>query len=89
MSTSTPLNRCAPDSFPGHGDESRPGSCLDPAETFPDALHTLSMCELQVLHSRICRQLDHEFLSDMEGPHPCTADRLHELIQELDARDAA
>lgn len=89
MSTSTPLTPCAPGSFPEPGVESRSRSCMDPAEAFPDALHTLSMSELQVLHSRICRQLDHEFLSVFEGPHPSTADRLHELLAELDARDAA
>lgn len=69
--------------------QGRPCSCLGPDETFPAALAALSMGELQVLHSRICRQLDREYLTGPEGPHPCTTDRLQEVVHELDARDAA
>lgn len=47
------------------------------------------MGELQVLHSRICRQLDRDYLTGPDGPHPCTTDRLHDVLAELDARDAA
>ncbi|MFI7579389.1 hypothetical protein ACH9DO_08675 [Kocuria sp. M1N1S27] len=65
-----------------------PCSCLGPAEAFPAALGALSMDELQVLHSRICRQLDREYLEAPDGPHPCTADRLQEVLDELDVRDA-
>ena len=43
---------------------------------------------LQVLHSRITRQLDHDCLTDPVGPHPTTSDRQQELLTELDARDA-
>ncbi|MEX5235117.1 hypothetical protein [Kocuria arenosa] len=47
------------------------------------------MTELQVLHSRICRQLDREYLTEPHGPHPCTTDRLQDLCGELDARDGS
>ncbi|MGQ1795834.1 hypothetical protein ACT4S5_01645 [Kocuria oceani] len=65
-----------------------PCSCLDPAQVFPGDLGDLSMSELQVLHSRICRQLDRDYLTDPAGPHPCTTDRLQDVLHELDARDA-
>ena len=47
------------------------------------------MADLQVLHSRITRQLDHDWLTDPVGPHPVTMDRGLELAAELDARDTA
>lgn len=65
-----------------------PCSCLDPGQAFPADLGSLSMSELQVLHSRICRQLDRDYLTGPDGPHPCTADRLQDVLGELDARDA-
>lgn len=81
---------------PHRGDPARsPGphrgvrSCLGPEEAIPDELGELSMAELQVLHSRICRQLDREYLTTPHGPHPCTTDRLHDVLGELDARDNA
>lgn len=64
-------------------------SCLGPEEGFPDELGALSTVELQVLHSRLCRQLDREYLRAPDGPHPCTADRLQDVLGELDARDHA
>jgi len=64
-------------------------SCLGPTEAFPAELGALSMGQLQVLHSRVCRQLDREYLTGVDGPHPCTVDRLQEICGELDARDAA
>lgn len=66
-----------------------PCSCLGPTEVFPAELGGLSMGELQVLHSRICRQLDRDYLTALDGPHPCTTDRLQDVLDELDARDAA
>jgi hypothetical protein len=62
-------------------------SSLGPEELFPAELGALSMTELQVLHSRICRQLDREYLTEPHGPHPCTTDRLQDVLGELDARD--
>ncbi|MFI7580751.1 hypothetical protein [Kocuria kalidii] len=66
-----------------------PGSRLDAAEDFPEDLTALGMADLQVLHSRITRQLDHDYLTDPAGPHPATMDRSVELAAELDARDTA
>jgi len=65
------------------------GTCFDPAARFPADLAALSLAELQVLHSRICRQLDREYLFDPAGPHPLTLDRHCELGTELDRRDGA
>ncbi|WP_344120061.1 hypothetical protein [Kocuria aegyptia] len=58
---------------------------LAPAGLFPTALAELEPAELQVLHSRITRQLDHEYI-DPVGPHPVTLDRVRELAEELDTR---
>lgn len=66
-----------------------PGSRLGPEEDFPEDLTGLGMAELQVLHSRITRQLDHDYLTDPVGPHCSTMDRCQELLMELDTRDAA
>ena len=66
-----------------------PGSRLGPQEDFPEDLTRLGMAELQVLHSRITRQLDHDYLTDPAGPHTWTVDRSFELAAELDARDTA
>jgi hypothetical protein len=66
-----------------------PGSRLGPEEHFPEDLSELGTAALQVLHSRIVRQLDHDYLTDPAGPHPATIDRCSEVGAELDARDAA
>jgi len=66
-----------------------PCSRLSPEGTFPAELAGLSLTELQVLHSKVCRQLDHDYCTDPAGPHGCTLDRLQELLAELDRRDAA
>ncbi len=66
-----------------------PSSRLGPQDAFPEDLTGVGMAELQVLHSRITRQLDHDYLTDPAGPHCCTTDRCQELLAELDARDAA
>ncbi|MEX5299878.1 hypothetical protein RCG67_13990 [Kocuria sp. CPCC 205292] len=66
-----------------------PGSRLDPGEDFPEDLTGLGMADLQVLHSRITRQLDHDYLTDPAGPRPATMDRSFEVAAELDARDTA
>ncbi len=66
-----------------------PDSLLGPAEDFPEDLVGLGMTELQVLHSRITRQLDHDYLTDPIGPHCWTLDQCHELDAEPDARDTA
>ncbi|MEX5304850.1 hypothetical protein RF644_03755 [Kocuria sp. CPCC 205258] len=66
-----------------------PGSQLGPGEDFPEDLTGLCMADLQVLHSRITRQLDHDYLTDPAGPHFSTMDRCHDLQSELNARDTA
>lgn len=63
----------APSPVPAPNDG--PCSCLGPAQAFPAELGGSTMGELQVLHSRICRQLDRDYLTDPDGPHPCTTDR--------------
>lgn len=62
-------------------------SRLRPEDDFPNDLAALGKAELQVLHSRVTRQLDREYLTDPAGPHPCTLDRCQDLLAELDARD--
>ncbi len=66
-----------------------PSSRLGPDDAFPEDLTTLDMAQLQVLHSRVTRQLDHDYLTDPAGPHCCTTDRCQELVAELDTRDGA
>lgn len=60
---------------------------LAPADPFPTALAELELVELLVLHSRITRQLDHEYCTDPAGAHPVTLDRAEELVAELDTRE--
>ncbi|MEX5258596.1 hypothetical protein RCG71_20015, partial [Kocuria sp. CPCC 205281] len=45
----------------------------------------LELVDLLVLHSRLTRQLDREYL-DPDGPHPVTVDRAQDLVAELDTR---
>jgi hypothetical protein len=58
---------------------------LSPADPFPTTLAELELVDLHVLHSRITRQLDREYI-DPAGPHPVTVDRAQELVAELDTR---
>ena len=62
------------------------GTCLGPDCDFPAELSALSLVELQVLHSRVVCQLEHEYLVNTDGPHPVTQDRHEELGAELAAR---
>jgi hypothetical protein len=59
---------------------------LGPDDAFPEELLGLPLEQLQILHSRICRQLELEYLTDPEGGHPITCDRLHELQIEFTSR---
>lgn len=63
-----------------------PATTLRPDDPFPTALGELELVELQVLHSRVCRQLEHEYVADPCGPHPLTLDRCEELTAELELR---
>ena len=57
-----------------------------PDDPFPEELLELPLEQLQILHSRICRQLEGEYLTDPQGAHPITQDRLHELQIEFTSR---
>jgi hypothetical protein len=59
---------------------------LEPIDVFPEDLRELTVTQLQVLHSRVCSQLDWEYLTDPAGPHPVTMDRRRLLIDALDSR---
>lgn len=67
----------------------RGATSLGPDHEFPADLAGLGLVELQVLHSRICHQLDLEYLTELDGPHPVTLDRYRELSAQLDAREGA
>ena len=60
-------------------------SRITPDENFPDLTH-LPMEEVEVLNSKVHRELDFEYASDGEA-HPETEFRLEELDNELDVRD--
>lgn len=62
---------------------------LAPEDAFPADLTELSLAELHVLHSRVGRQLDSEYLGSASGAHPVTLERHQELSVELDAREIA
>lgn len=66
----------------------QPGTHLDPGEDFPAVLAELTLVELQVLHSRVCVQLDSEYLGVSGGAHPVTLDRHQELVAELAVRES-
>lgn len=59
---------------------------LTPADEFPDDLGTVSDNDLQVLDSRIQRQLDYEYIAEGE-PNPETEFRHYDLDEEFDERD--
>lgn len=67
--------------------ESTTAMRLGPDDAFPVDLTVLELVALQVLHSRICRQIDHDHLTDPDGPHPVTLDRHRQLVVELRARE--
>lgn len=73
----------------GAGRTSGCDTCLTPDCDFPAELSALSLVELQVLHSRVVCQLEHEYLVNTDGPHPVTQDRHEELVAELEARQDA
>lgn len=73
-------------SWPPAAAPSAPDTFLGPADPFPSDLAELDLTELQVLHSRVCRRLEREYLTDPDGPHPVTQDRCQELAAELDSR---
>ncbi|MDQ0734772.1 hypothetical protein [Arthrobacter agilis] len=60
---------------------------LTPSESFPEDLTSLDLPEVEVLNSKIQRELSHDYVSD-GGPDPETEFRSEELSEELDRRDA-
>ncbi|WP_344119666.1 hypothetical protein [Kocuria aegyptia] len=60
---------------------------LAPDAPFPVDLTELSLAELHVLHSKVGRQLEREYLAGAAGAHPVTLERHQELTVELDARE--
>lgn len=60
---------------------------LSPSESFPDDLSSLGLVQVEVLNSKIQRELSHEYVQD-GAAHPETEFRSEELGQELDRRDA-
>lgn len=62
-------------------------SRLTPAEEFPEDLTVLNDIEVQVLHSRVQRQLDYEYAYGFAA-NPETEFRLAELSEDIDRRDA-
>ena len=61
-------------------------SRLLPEDPFPEDLSDLGKTEVELLNSRVHRELDAEIF-EAEGPHPVTEDRHFELQEELDLRD--
>ncbi|WP_188534283.1 hypothetical protein [Kocuria dechangensis] len=59
---------------------------LEPTTGFPSDLSHMALWELQVLHSRLCRQLNRDHLHRVGGPHPVTMARYCKVVFALDAR---
>jgi hypothetical protein len=61
-------------------------SKLAPTDAFPDDLAVLNDADIQILHSRLQRQVDHEYTHAFQT-HPETEFRLAEVLEELDHRE--
>ncbi|MHA7155224.1 hypothetical protein [Arthrobacter sp. TMN-50] len=59
---------------------------LAPEDPFPKDLDSLPDGEVEVLNSKVTRQIDEEYVEDGE-PDPETEFRKEELNEELDERD--
>ncbi|GEO96823.1 hypothetical protein [Kocuria turfanensis] len=64
-----------------------PSTYLPPEAAFPADLTELAATELHVLHSKVSRQLEQEYLTVPDGAHPLTLERCQEITVELDARE--
>lgn len=60
---------------------------IAPEEPFPEDLESVSNQDLQVLNSKVYRQLDHEAVYEGE-PQPETEFRHEEVASELNNRDS-
>jgi hypothetical protein len=61
-------------------------SRMTPSEPFPEDLNVLVDSEVEVLNSKLHRELDHEYVHE-DGPFPETESRLEQVTEELDFRD--
>ena len=61
-------------------------SRMKPNADFPEDLEQLTASEVEILNSKIHRQLDYEYVQEGE-PDPETAGRHEELTAELNRRD--
>ncbi|WDF33214.1 hypothetical protein PTW37_15410 [Arthrobacter agilis] len=61
-------------------------SRLSPADAFPEDLTVLEDIDLQVLHSRVHRQVDYEYAHDFEV-NPETEFRAAEIAEEFEHRE--
>lgn len=61
-------------------------SRITPEDPFPENLNELEDAEVEVLNSKVHRQLEAEYVQDGQ-PHPETEIRHEELDEELDDRD--
>ncbi|MHA7145388.1 hypothetical protein ACX80U_11795 [Arthrobacter sp. TmT3-37] len=61
---------------------------ITPDEPFPEDLGALAQPEVEVLNSKLHRELDHEYVHE-GSPSPETESRLEEVTDELDFRDLA
>lgn len=61
-------------------------SRITPKDPFPENLNELEDNEVEVLNSKVHRQLEAEYVQDGQ-PHPETEVRREELDEELDDRD--
>lgn len=59
---------------------------LTPSDPFPRDLSDLGHQDLQILHSRVQRQLDHEYVHEFDA-HPETQFRMADLEEELGHRE--
>ncbi len=63
-------------------------SRLAPGDSFPEDLTTLDSSEVEVLNSKVHREIDSEYIT-YGVPDPETQARLAEITEELDRRDDA
>ncbi|MHA7145387.1 hypothetical protein ACX80U_11790 [Arthrobacter sp. TmT3-37] len=63
-------------------------SKLAPTDAFPDDLAVLNDTDIQILHSRLQRQQDFEYVHAFEAD-PETEFRLAEVLEELDHRESS
>jgi hypothetical protein len=63
-------------------------SRIAPSEPFPEDLGVLEDSQVEVLNSKLHREIDHEYAHEGQ-PSPETETRLEEVTEELDFRDFA